>query len=60
MTEPELRAELGLDNQELHVQAYNLNRIRILSAEMYAELMAEFKAADPKKDEEALLNAGLP
>jgi MraZ protein len=56
----ELRAELGLDGQDLHVQAYNLNRIRILSAEMYAEQMADFKSADPKKDEEALLSAGLP
>lgn len=56
----ELRAELGLDNQELHVQAYNLNRIRILSADMYAAQMAEFKASDPKKDEETLLSAGLP
>jgi DNA-binding transcriptional regulator/RsmH inhibitor MraZ len=56
----ELRAELNLDGQELHVQAYNLNRIRILSAEMYAEQMADCKAADPKKDEAALLAAGLP
>jgi MraZ protein len=56
----ELRAELGLDNQELHIQSYNLNRIRILSAAMYAEEMADFRAADPKKDEEVLFNAGMP
>jgi DNA-binding transcriptional regulator/RsmH inhibitor MraZ len=56
----ELRAELGLDNQELHVQPYNLNRIRILSAAMFEELMADFKNADPKRDEDELLAAGLP
>jgi len=56
----ELRAELGLDNQELHVQPYNLNRIRILSAAMFEELMNDFKAADPKQDEDELLAAGLP
>jgi DNA-binding transcriptional regulator/RsmH inhibitor MraZ len=56
----ELRAELGLDNQELHVQPYNMNRIRILSAAMYSKMMEDFKAADPKADEEELLAAGLP
>jgi MraZ protein len=56
----ELRAELGLDNQELHVQPYNLNRIRILSTAMFEELMSDFRAADPKKDEEQLLTAGMP
>ena len=56
----ELRAELGLDNQELHVQPYNLNRIRILSAAMFEELMSDFRAANPKEDEEQLLAAGMP
>ena len=56
----EIRAELGLDNQELHVQPYNLNRIRILSAAAFAESLNESKAADPKQDEEALLDAGRP
>ena len=56
----ELRAELGLDNQELHIQPWNRNRIRILSAAMYGELMTDFKAADPKKDEAELLAAGMP
>lgn len=55
-----LRAELGLDNQELHLQPWNLNRIRILSAAMFTELMSDCKAADPKKDEDELLAAGLP
>jgi DNA-binding transcriptional regulator/RsmH inhibitor MraZ len=56
----ELRAELGLDNQELHVQPWNLNRIRILSTAMFDEMMTDFRAADPKQDEEELLAAGLP
>jgi DNA-binding transcriptional regulator/RsmH inhibitor MraZ len=56
----ELRAELALDNQELHVQPYNLNRIRILSASAFEESMRDIQAADPKQDEEALLDAGRP
>ena len=56
----ELRAELGLDNQELHIQPYNRTRIRILSAAMFSELMADFQAADPKADETELLGAGMP
>ena len=56
----ELRAELGLDNQELHVLPYNLNRIRILTAAMYQESMNDFKSADPKQDEDDLLKAGRP
>jgi hypothetical protein len=56
----ELRAELGLDNQELHVEPYNLNRIRILSAAMFKESMDDFRAADPKKDKDELLAAGMP
>ena len=56
----ELRAELGLDNQELHIQSYNRNRIRILSEATFGKLMGDFKAADPKADEDELLAAGLP
>jgi|SRR5580692_11231541 MraZ protein len=56
----ELRAELGLDNQELHVEPYNTSRIRILSAAMFKESMDDFRAADPKKDKDELLAAGMP
>ena len=56
----ELRAELGLDDQELHVQPWNRNRIRILSAATFGTLMEDFKAADPKADEDELLGAGMP
>jgi MraZ protein len=56
----ELRAELGLDNQELHVQPVNGNRIRILSAKMFEESMNECKAADTEKDADELNGAGLP
>jgi transcriptional regulator MraZ len=55
-----LRAELGLDNQELHLQPWNQNRLRILSAARFAELVDECKAADLTKDEDELLAAGLP
>jgi MraZ protein len=56
----ELRAELGLDNQELHVQPYNLNRIRILSAAAFEESMIDSRTADPRADEDELLAAGRP
>jgi MraZ protein len=56
----ELRAELGLDNQELHIQPYNRNRIRILSAAAFDKMMDDCKGANPKADEDELLAAGQP
>ena len=56
----ELRRVLGLDGQELHIQPYKRNRIRILSENAYAAMMAELEGADPEKDEEVLRNAGRP
>jgi len=56
----ELRRVLGLDGQELHIQPYKRNRIRILSAAAYQAMMADLESADPQKDEEALMVAGRP
>lgn len=56
----DLRRELGLDGQELHIQAHNQNRIRILSAAAFEAMLNETMSADPKQDEQALLDAGRP
>ena len=56
----ELRRVLGLDGQELHIQPYKRNRIRILSEQAYKAMMAELENADPKKDESVLRAAGRP
>ena len=56
----ELRRELGLDGQELHVYPYNRNRIRILTAAAYEASTLDAETADPGADEEELLAAGRP
>lgn len=56
----ELRRELGLDGQELHVYPYNRNRIRILTAAAYEASTLDAETADPARDEEELLGAGRP
>ena len=56
----ELRRELGLDGQELHVYPYNRNRIRILTAAAYEASTLDAETADRKADEEELLKAGRP
>jgi DNA-binding transcriptional regulator/RsmH inhibitor MraZ len=56
----ELRRELGLDGQELHVYPYNRNRIRILTAAAYEASTLDAETADPSADEEELLAAGRP
>ena len=56
----ELRRELGLDGQELHVYPYNRNRIRILTAAAYEASTLDAETADPNQDEDELLAAGRP
>jgi DNA-binding transcriptional regulator/RsmH inhibitor MraZ len=56
----DLRRVLGLDGQELHIQPYKRNRIRILSETAFKKLMADLKSADPEKDERALIAVGRP
>lgn len=56
----ELRRVLGLDGQELHLQPYRRNRIRILSEQAYKDMMDRLEKADPKANEAALRAAGRP
>ncbi len=56
----ELRRELGLDGQELHVYPYNRNRIRILTAAAYEASTLDAETSDPNADEDELLKAGRP
>jgi DNA-binding transcriptional regulator/RsmH inhibitor MraZ len=56
----ELRRELGLDGQELHVYPYNRNRIRILTAAAYEASTLDAETANPNQDEDELLAAGRP
>jgi DNA-binding transcriptional regulator/RsmH inhibitor MraZ len=56
----DLRRVLGLDGQELHIQPYKRNRIRILSEKAYAAMMSELEGADARRDEDALRAAGRP
>ena len=55
-----LRTALGLDGQELHIQPYKRNRIRILSEAAFKAMMADLESADPEQDEQILMAAGRP
>ncbi len=56
----DLRRVLELDGQELHIQPYKRNRIRILTAAAFAAMMADLEAAVPEEDEKVLVAAGRP
>ena len=54
---PELRRELGIENQSVHLYAYK-GRIEILSEAIYAERKQQ-SAASAEEDQETLEGAGL-
>ena len=56
----DLRKELGLDGQELHILPYNRNRIRILTAAAFDRQARDAGMADPRADEEEQIAAGRP
>jgi MraZ protein len=54
---PEMRRELGIENQSVHLYSYK-NRIQILSEAVYAELKRA-ATATAEEDQEKLERAGL-
>ena len=54
---PEMRRELGIENQSVHLYAYK-GRIEILSEAIYAERKQQ-SAASAEEDQETLEGAGL-
>jgi len=56
----ELKKELGLEGQELHVFVHNRNRIRIMTEAAFNAQTLDAETADAKADEEEQIAAGRP